>query len=362
MGSGASAPVLESVRKASVDDLRAALAALPEEQRKLLAEVVESDAAAAAEPVIEMSELLEKVFRCFDADEDGQICREEYLECWEKLAEILDESFGPKQRKEKMKWFKDAGAEGDPSDGMFLARDKWQEAFLATAASESSIAVEDDKKLASWIWTKYAKKLVGKFFPSELPQEIVVVAEDGTPMPEYPITIPLTELASAIDIAKQFGKRVLIASSGLDEVDTFFQYKHPDNLTIDGSMLFMAQKGDKRALLKRAMENAEIHAQAPLLVKLGKGANDIHKCCGEDFPDTIFDGESWTFHVAHGQEFITDHMKSTLECNPEKWKDFTVIILSSFGLDEAKDKLSDKIPHFDKLAILVVDPRSVAQA
>lgn len=113
----------------------------------------------------QLDELLVQVFKCYDADQDGQIEREEYLACCEKLAEILDESFGPKQRKVKMSWFKDAGAEGTPMEGMYLQKEAWRVAYVKSACEASGFSESEPGKLSAWIWGSYAKRLVHAFFP-----------------------------------------------------------------------------------------------------------------------------------------------------------------------------------------------------
>jgi len=360
MGAGASAGLGESLTKASVEELRLALLDVPADQCAMLREALEGGGGE-VEEVVELSFVLDQVFKCFDADQDGQIEREEFLACQEKLAEVLDESFGPKQRKVKMAWYKDAGAEGTPTDGMYLSREKWQAAFLATAATESSIPPDQETKLASWMWKSYAKKLVQSFFPDAVPAAAAASGPDRPdgPCPEYPMTIPLAEMAAKLEQAHAWGLRPLVLGSGCSEVDTYFKYKIPDNLTIDGSSLFLKKKEELKSLLKRGMEFENMCA--PILIKMGGGTTDINKVCGEGFPAEVFNGAAWTPKAACAGEFISDGMLGVLDSNPNKWKDFTIITYSEFGLEDAMAKLSNNIPHFEKLAIIVIDPESVAK-
>lgn len=360
MGAGAASGLTEKVQNASADELRTAVGELSDEQKAKLLEAVSAQAAAeASEPPVELPFVLDELFRCFDADQDGQIEREEFLACWEKLAEILDQSFAPKQRKEKVAWFKEAGAEGTPADGMYLSREKWQKVWLITASTESGVPVDQEPKLAAWMWSTYVKKLVGVFFPGAKP---AVAAGDGCPSgprPSYPMKIPLTEMSAKLEEAKEWNLRPLILGSGLSEIDTFFKYKIPANLTVEGGALFLMKKEEKKAILKRAMESEGLCA--PILLKLGPGDTDVKKSCGPEFPADVFASGAWTPQEAFEQDFITAGMKDKLELDPKKWKDFLIITYSELGLDDGKAKLSEKIPHFDKMAVIAIDPDSVAK-
>merc|ERR1712032_609729 len=119
------------------------------------------------------------------------------------------------------------------------------------------------------------------------------------------------------------------------------------------------KKEDKKAFLKRGMEYEGLCA--PVLLKLDAGPVDINKCCCDEFPADVFSSAAWTPQAAFEQGFISDGMKSILELDPNKWKKFQVTTWSEFGLDDAKAKLADKIPHFDKMAVIVIDPESIAK-
>jgi len=333
------------------------LSDISEEQRvKLLAAL---EVSAESEEIVELSFVLDEVFRCFDEDQDGQLEREEYLAGWEKLSTILDESFGPKQRKVKMQWFKDAGAEGTPTDGMYLSREKWQAAFLSSATADSAIPAEQDVKLGSRIWKSYAKKLVEVCFPSAKPAVVVGPDTPDGPPPEYPMTIPLTDLASKLQEAARWSRRPLILGSNCPEVGTYFKYKIPDNLTVDAGSLSLKKKEELKSQLKRGMDFEGLCA--PILIQMGSGAHDINKVCCDEFPAEVFNGADWTPQVALAQGFISESMAAKLELDLSKWRDFHIIVYSELGLDDAKAKLSDKIPHFDKLATIVIDPDSIAK-
>eukprot|EP00928_Gymnodinium_smaydae_P045495 TRINITY_DN30322_c0_g1_i1.p1 TRINITY_DN30322_c0_g1~~TRINITY_DN30322_c0_g1_i1.p1 ORF type:complete len:377 (+),score=38.64 TRINITY_DN30322_c0_g1_i1:48-1133(+) len=359
MGSGGSTAVVEKIESCSVDDIRDAINALPDDTIMRLKNVLHKEAQEPEAQPIELKFVLDELFKCYDSDEDGQIEREEFLVCCEKIASILDESFGPKQRKKKMTWFKESGAEGSVETGMYLTREKWQVSLVNTASSEADIATDDEPKLAAWIWNSYGKKLANLCFPGshpDPPENQDVSSGEG---PQYPVRIPLTELANKIEEATRQGLRPLVFGNKLDEVGTYFKYTMDDCRTFDSSKLFMMKATEKRDLIKMGTDfGGNCY---PLYLKLSSGAPDIAKNVGDDFPAEIFDGTMWTPEVAFAQGFISQSLWSKVELQPEMWKLFTIVLHSDLGLEEGLEQLRDKIPYFDKLAVLEIDPDSVVK-
>jgi len=173
------------------------------------------------------------------------------------------------------------------------------------------------------------------------------------------MTIPLVDLGTRLGEAKDWGRRPLVLSGGCSEVDTFFKYRIPDNLTIDSGTVFLKSKSELRSLLCSAMDYQGLCA--PVLIKMASGAYDWGKFCSSDFPMELFSGALWTPRLAHEAGFISEGMLSKLGLEPTKWKDFHLIMSSDLSLDDAQVKLADKIPHYEKLAILAIDPSSIAQ-
>merc|ERR1719253_872436 len=95
-----------------------------------------------------------------------------------------------------------------------------------------------------------------------------------------------------------------------------------------------------------------------LHIRLNNSAFDFVKLCEDGVvPTDVFDGEKWTPEAACAKGFFDEGHKFNVEVDDEKkWKDFNLIISSTFDLEKAKEHLADKIPYFDKLAILEVDP------
>jgi len=96
-----------------------------------------------------------------------------------------------------------------------------------------------------------------------------------------------------------------------------------------------------------------------LHIRLSNSAFDLKKFCCDEVPADIFDPQIWTIEEAFKRGFFDEGQKVNLELEDElKWKEFCVVATSTFDLERAKEFLTDKIPHFDKLAIIVIDPAS----
>ena len=92
---------------------------------------------------------------------------------------------------------------------------------------------------------------------------------------------------------------------------------------------------------------------------VAEGLFDWNKFCGEHFPEEVFNGALWTPTAAFEQGFTGEAHRDSLDREPRKWKMFNLVITSDMGLEDGIANLGDKIPHFDKLAILAVDPASI---
>jgi len=317
----------------------------------------------------ELDEVLDKLFAWYDEDGDGQIERIELLDGEERRIGKLE--FGPKNRKDIIAWFKAAGAEGTPVDGMFLSKEKWRVAFVKSAAEEAGIdASAEPGKMAAWFRENRASLLE---VPSPAPTSAVAsgkAPEAGAVKepPTYPVTCALKELQDKITEAVTFQRAVLVLSSGLDEVETFMKYRMSS--TVDCKQII------GETLIKKSMSKEDAQANArkelmsamnssgfckPLHVRLSNSAFDMNGFCCKDFPAEVFNPKIWTIESAFRQGFFDDGHKFALEVDDgNKWKDFYVIITSTFDLEKAKEHLTDRIPHFGELAIIVVDPASAS--
>lgn len=268
-------------------------------------------------------------------------------------------------------WFKEAGAEGAPADGMYLSPEKWKAAYIKTAAEESAIPDAEPGKLAEWIWENKAKTLVEACYkappaPAASSGGAAAPTSQAAP-PEYPLTINFKDLADKLDQARGLGRQVLILANGCDQVDTFLQYQN--NIPIDCKQILNeclikksktkeAWQAELRRKLCSAM-NTNGFAK-PLFIRFANSAFDFNSFCCDDFPEDLFSGSLWTLQNALDRGIIDEGAKLNLEIEDEKqFKKFHVIMTSIFSLAQANQHLLDKIPHYDELAILVVDPKSV---
>lgn len=309
--------------------------------------------------------LLDELFLLYDLDEDEQMERIELLEGEEKR---LGMDFGPKERKATIAWFKEAGAQGTPVDGMFLPKEKWKVAMRAKATEG---AKEKQQKTSEWLKEEYAKLLdpqkkgsssggpegAGGELSAELPKP-----------PEYPLTFQFKELTEKIEEASRFNKNVLILTSDKGEVETFMNYR---NFVLMDCKMYVSRVF---ALKNMSLEDAQAEAKQklvlgmntsgfckPIHVRLNNSALDWERFCSEDgFPAEVFDKNLWTIEKAHQRGLFDSAHKFSLEVEEQKkWKEFQLVITSTFDLESAKSFLAGKIPHYDSLAVLVLDPASI---
>jgi len=317
----------------------------------------------------------------YDEDEDGMIERMELLDGEEKRLGI---DFGPKERKACVAWFKEAGAEGTVSDGMFLSKEKWTAAMITTATKE--LGPEDGAdlaKVADWIWENKAQKLVeGAAAKLKAKQEAEAYAKLSTEEkarleaeaaakaavpPEWPRTVPFKELQQEIALADKWNKNIIVFASDKPEIETFFTYQSVQCLDAKKFVVELFVKKNKtkeeakkemRTLLKTSMK-VESFCR-PCWVRMNNSAFDFMSMVGDDVPADVFNRSKWTPQVAHKQDFFDSGHLLNLEAQPEKWNDFKLIITSTFDLESGKKHLAEKIPHFNDLAVIVIDPASIA--
>uniref|UniRef100_A0A6U6QA16 EF-hand domain-containing protein n=1 Tax=Zooxanthella nutricula TaxID=1333877 RepID=A0A6U6QA16_9DINO len=320
----------------------------------------------------EVDGLLARIFALYDQDGDERLERLELLEGEEKRRGRLD--FGPKQRKEVIEWFKSSGAEGSVADGLFLSREKWRAAVVPLACEAGGLddeARRDPAQVARCLADRWLAPL-----EAAMPKKAAAAApapDEAAPAapkepPAYPLTIPFTELKDRLVEAISFNKNVLVLSSGLGEVETFFNYQmtsHVDCKELIGEMFVRktmtkeeAQDRVRSAMTKAMNSNGFCK---PLWFRFANTAFDLASLCGETVPAEVFDKEAWTIDAAYRKGFFDDGHKFGLEVEDgKKWKEFYVVISSTFDLEMAQKSLSNVIPSFDKLAVLIVDPASIA--
>jgi len=315
--------------------------------------------------------VLKEVFTCYDTDEDGRLERVEFLDGEGMKAGAL--CFGVKERRAAMAWFKAAGAEGDVQNGMYLAFEKFAEAYAARASETSSIPKEKPADLAAWI-LEDAKGLIAATYKAPASSSGEAAPEAAAPVeppPTYPVTCALKQLCQKTDQARKHGRFSLVLTSGLSEVETFLSYR--SYVTIDCKQILgetLLSGGDKekktaewqatvRSKLEFAMNNHGM--TTPVHIRMNNSAFDWTRFCCDVLPEELFSCTLWTIDNALKHGFIGQAQKMNLEIeNEKKWNEFHILISSTFDLDKANEYLYKVIPHFDELAIICIDPASVA--
>merc|ERR1712048_113796 len=137
----------------------------------------------------ELDKILEALFLAYDDDGDGRIERMELLDVEE--LRLGKGEFGPKVRKAIFNWFKEAGAEGKPTDGMYLSKEKWLPAIVQLAAEESGLEPKELAKIAEWLSENRLKPILAAKEASAPPPAPSSSAA-GTSAPDLPSAEPLT--------------------------------------------------------------------------------------------------------------------------------------------------------------------------
>jgi len=385
--------------------------------------------------------VLQEITACYDKDGDGSVERVEFLEGEEARYGALE--FGPKTRKIAFQWFKDSGAEGTPTDGMFLSNEKFAEALKKTAESESEIGSGKPAELAAWLFENRAKALFSAVYGAIAeqkhtePEKVAEVkaqfarldknksgvlefdeleeflaslgikevkpmfekidknkngtvsvdefidfifdkpADPSSPgaagaaaAPSYPQTVSFTSLKDKMEEARSLGRNILVLSSGKTEVETFLQYQA--NIPLDCKQVLSEvsikkskPKEEWQEDAKKKLMSASYHMGfcKPLWVHLSNTAFDLVGFCSDDgLPADVFASkEVWTVQKAVDMKIVPEEGKFDLTIEDDKkWHDFYVVITSQFDMEKANEHLAAKIPHYDDLAILVVDPSSIA--
>lgn len=321
-----------------------------------------------------LAKVLDKLFEQYYTAKHGEIERIEFLEGEEKRLGRLN--FGPRQRREAVAWFKEAGAEGTPVTGMYVAREKWDAAVKKLAAE--AVGAVNIKGQAQWIFENRLKALLEANLPKEdtalVPkdagagQSAEQLTASGVP-PAYPLKIGFKDIAERIKEARAWNKSVLLLASGLSEVETYLTYQHMgvvdaklyiNEVYVKKAMTQDDARAEVRRKLAQCMQNESGFCK-PVHVRLSNSAFDFVKFCSSGVvPQDVFNPDEWTPEAACKKGFIDDaHVLHANIEDQKRWKDFHIVISSSFDLETAKEHLTDKIPHFDKLAILEVQPNSI---
>eukprot|EP00746_Dinoflagellata_sp_MGD_P004476 gnl/MRDRNA2_/MRDRNA2_108653_c0_seq1.p1 gnl/MRDRNA2_/MRDRNA2_108653_c0~~gnl/MRDRNA2_/MRDRNA2_108653_c0_seq1.p1 ORF type:complete len:515 (+),score=140.55 gnl/MRDRNA2_/MRDRNA2_108653_c0_seq1:80-1546(+) len=344
------------------------------------------------EGVQKLAEVLDDLVKCYDASENGSIERVDLLEAEEKIEGFLqgipNTQLGVKERKALVAWFKECGAEGNPTDGMFLAFDKFKQNFPKRFAARLKVSDHLDERVLAYdpevhpgLFADFLRvRIVDPFLKLRFPKAYATAdageGGDGGPVkppPTYPITVTLKEMGPAMDEARAHQLPVLIVQQGVAEVETFLSYQSTSCFDCKQAIneLFVSKKKTQdevkeevRTKLRDAIKGQQNMDGAscfpkPLWFRLSNSAFalsdyiDDEKC----LPIKVFE-KGFGSAAAHACKLIDDAEKLDLEIsNDKKIKDnFALIITSAMTLDGAQQHLKDKIPNFDQFAIIVIQP------
>jgi len=173
-----------------------------------------------------------------------------------------------------------------------------------------------------------------------------------------------------LEDARKWERAALILSSGLEQVETWLTYQQMS--LVDCSQLLSEMLIRKTISKEEGQEQASKKLQyamdghgfcQPLHVRLNTSAFDLQSFCHpEKFPAEIFSPALWTPDEALKRGLINDGQKINVEIEDfKKWKEFCVIISSKKDLEFANEHLVSRIPHYDELAIIIIDPKSVEE-
>jgi hypothetical protein len=200
--------------------------------------------------------------------------------------------------------------------------------------------------------------------------EVVVEGPvEGETPPEWPITIPFTDLPAALADARKWSKTPLFLCNGKAEtVDTFFAYQSAQ--LIDAK--YMLNKvdikkevtvEDMREQMRTRLVSALKFGQ-PIHVCMSNSAVAIKKkyCVDDKIPEALFKDDLW-MKKEHYSKVVQDaDLAGWPGAFPGEMKDKEsfVFVTSDFSLESAKEYLPPVLPYFEDMAIIQIDPASIA--
>merc|ERR1719330_1987983 len=114
-------------------------------------------------------------------------------------------------------------------------------------------------------------------------------------------------------------------------------------------------QAEAKASLARAMNSSGFCL--PIHFRLNNAALDFARFCCDGFPAEVFHRSKWTIEEAFRRGFFDSGHKVMLEAD-DRWQAFHLVITSKFDFEGAEEFLKDKIPFYEQIAILVIDPKS----
>lgn len=337
--------------------------------------------------------ILDELVKLYDPSENTSIERVDFLDAEEKIETFIEgnqnASLGVKERRALVAWFKESGAEGNPADGMYLPYDKFKKSFPKRLAARLQNSDHLDERVlalnpelhpglfADFLQVRILDPFKKLRFPNLGAAAAAGVPSEGgaptKPPPTYPITIPLKEMNTHIDQARMHGLPILIVQDGNAEVETFLSYQSTKCFDCKQAIneLFVSKKKTKdqmkseiRDAIRAAVKGQQNVPGAgcfpkPLWFRLANSAFDLSEYVDNEncLPSKVFE-QGFSVQDCYDCKLLEDAEKQDLEVSDcKKFKDnFCLLITSSMTLSGVQDHLKDKIPNFDKFAIIVIQP------
>lgn len=231
-------------------------------------------------------------------------------------------------------------------------------ALIAAWDPEETVKLKQARNLGGWQPQKEKKGRAKPVVQAELTplQKMLQSGEE----PAWPLKVGLRELPLALSAAHDFGKVGLVVANGLEEVERYLLYSCEG--LIDGKQLIGEVFIKKNQSLEEAKEmlrdlllsSMETHGVGVSLhIRMGDSACDLQRFCGDGmFPAEVFGGpQRWS-----NEEVLRHFPHSGISLQ----KDFQLVISTRFNLEDCRLHLADKIPYFEELAFIEIDPESVS--
>eukprot|EP00928_Gymnodinium_smaydae_P007567 TRINITY_DN12712_c0_g1_i2.p2 TRINITY_DN12712_c0_g1~~TRINITY_DN12712_c0_g1_i2.p2 ORF type:complete len:442 (+),score=113.56 TRINITY_DN12712_c0_g1_i2:428-1753(+) len=182
---------------------------------------------------------------------------------------------------------------------------------------------------------------------------------------EHPRRVLFRHLLPALEEALERRRAPLFVCNGREDlIVTFFSYLCATPVD--------ARRVTNEVLVKKSVTVDEMREQIrqkvisalkfgkPLHVRLHKTAMDWHVYCrdGSSLPPDLFDLESWK----DGEGWLRACSPEELEGGWFNMESHYVFVTSDFDLAGVREYLPSKLPFFERLAIIDIDPDSIASA
>eukprot|EP00929_Paragymnodinium_shiwhaense_P097363 TRINITY_DN59075_c0_g1_i1.p1 TRINITY_DN59075_c0_g1~~TRINITY_DN59075_c0_g1_i1.p1 ORF type:complete len:358 (-),score=66.63 TRINITY_DN59075_c0_g1_i1:253-1278(-) len=189
--------------------------------------------------------------------------------------------------------------------------------------------------------------------------------------PEWPLTIPFTDLKKRLAEAASWGKTALVICDGhAKEADTYFTYA--GYVTIDAKYVLGKVQIEKAVSLEDMREELRgkvitaMRSGLPLHLAMHNSAVAFKEqyCEESTFPQSLFDFGSWC--DSDQPDGVQEYKKIVRPEDLLEWTGeagvikpgFHLAITSDFSREAAVEHLPAALPHIPEMAIIVIDSAS----